>query len=106
MIPEAAKVAELLTQSDDYSWDEWHYSGKTPVDVPGLGKVSILETEGGMDEGTSASIVFRIEDSEDGDVGLFRKDGSYASHYGFDWDGDFFRVVAAEKTITVYDRVR
>lgn len=106
MIPEATKVAELLTQDDDYSWGEWHYSGKDQVDVEGLGKVSILEAEGGEGEGDSASIVFRIEDPEDGDVGLFRKDGSYASHYGFDWDGDFYRVVAAEKTITVYDRVR
>jgi len=42
-------------------------------------------------------MVIRIGDQ------LFRKEGYYASHYGYDWDGTFEEVEAKPKTITVYE---
>lgn len=55
---------------------------------------------GGRDQGSEAWVVFRVGDQ------LFRKQGYYASHYGFDWDGTFEEVVATPKTITVYEPKR
>lgn len=60
-------------------------------------EVSEVAQEGGMDEGSSIWFVVRIGDQ------LFRKDGYYASHYGTDWDGAFYEVKAAQKTVTVYE---
>lgn len=55
------------------------------------------ENYGGLDLGSEAWMVIRIGDQ------LFRKEGYYASHYGYDWDGTFEEVEAKPKTITVYE---
>lgn len=46
----------------------------------------LVETTGGEGKGDEASIVIKIGDQ------YFRKEGYYASHYGYDWDGDLEEV--------------
>lgn len=54
---------------------------------------------GGMDKGSYAMHVFKVGDQ------LFRKEGFYQSHYGYDWDGDLTEVEAYEKTVTDYREI-
>lgn len=80
---------------DVYGWDEMYDDGfivveGVPVDY------EVVHTTGGMDEGSHASVVFKIGDQ------YFRKEGFYASHYGTDWDGDFVEVVPASVQVVKY----
>ena len=61
---------------------------------------SIEDEYGGSGQGEEAWVVVRVGDQ------LFRQQGWYASHYGFEWDGDFEEVLATTKTITVYEPKR
>ena len=66
--------------------------------VPSLGAyVTVVESFGGMDKGTTRWIVYKVGNR------LFRKNGWYASHYGSEFDGDFSEVRAREKMVTVYE---
>jgi hypothetical protein len=56
----------------------------------------LIESFGGMDKGSYAAVVFEVGDR------LFRKEGFYQSHYGYDWDGDLCEVEAYERTVTDY----
>ncbi|WP_152346628.1 hypothetical protein [Brevibacterium sp. CFH 10365] len=81
--------------------NSWDYE---KIDVPFLlrgvpTEVSIAEQTGGMDEGSNASITFQIGSQ------YFRKDGYYASHYGYDWDGAFYEVRPKQVTITQFERI-
>lgn len=65
-------------------WD-WGYTKSLFLDGEETAIKWIAET-GGMDEGSNASVVFQIGNQ------MFKKEGYYASHYGYDWDGDLFEV--------------
>lgn len=71
------------------------------INVPGLGRVTVVEIFGGEGEGDRYYLVFRVE-AEDGTVRFFKMNGWYASHDGGHFDGPFEEVKAVEKTITVY----
>lgn len=58
--------------------------------------VKLVHETGGMDKGSSASMTFKIGDQ------FFTKEGYYASHYGYDWDGPFFESKPIKKVITEY----
>ena len=81
--------------------NSWDYE---KIDVPFLlrgvpTEVSIAEQTGGMDEGSNASITFQIGSQ------YFRKDGYYASHYGYKWDGAFYEVKPKTVTVTQFERI-
>lgn len=83
-------------------WDEW--DGADPQEVEGVGTVKQIERDGGEGQGDSAHIIFQVTDKS-GEVKLYKKDGSYASFDGFEWDGDFYEAHQVEKTIKVYEAV-
>lgn len=109
----AAQVETALTDGTaEYKhWksDEWEAGfrvdedGWTEVDgmritIDGEQYVlKVVNTTGGMDNGSHASVTFQVGEQ------YFRKEGYYASHYGYDWDGDFKEVRPVEKTVIVYE---
>lgn len=82
-----------------YSRDPWFWleesSGRTEY-VAGIGDVAI--TYGS--DGDGIYLIFKTGDR------YFKKDGWYASHDGTYWDGSFYEVEPAQKTITVYNPVK
>lgn len=77
--------------------DDWTDIGSFPIVLNGVEyKITQKDQTGGMDEGSAASVVFEIDGRH------FRKSGYYASHYGYDWDGDLEEVEPFEKTVTDY----
>lgn len=62
-------------------------------------ELKVVDETGGMDEGSHASVTIQIGDQ------FFRKDGYYASHYGYDWDGAFYEVAPRQVTVTRYERI-
>lgn len=58
--------------------------------------VKLVHETGGMDKGSNASMTFKIGDQ------FFTKEGYYASHYGYEWDGTFFESKPIERVITEY----
>ena len=101
-------VAEIEKILDAWveTHDSWNEVGERPYSapkdqvgefIPMLGQVVQVDSGGGTDQGSYAYVVLKIGDK------LYRKSGSYASHDGFYWDGDFREVVAKEKLITVYE---
>lgn len=61
-----------------------------------------VDSGGGEGEGSNAYVVVKVT-HPGGHVQHFRKNGYYASHYGYDWDGELYEVKPVEKTITVYE---
>lgn len=89
-----------LDDVDDL-WSEIHgESGETNYFVEGVGPIEGLDSGGGMDEGSNAYTVFKVGGT------YFRKSGYYASHYGYDWDGDFEEVEPFQKTVIDYRTIR
>lgn len=66
-------------------WSELEYSEFMVIDGEPV-DYEVVDTTGGMDAGSNASVTFKIGDQ------YFRKEGYYASHYGYDWDGPFMEV--------------
>ena len=96
-ISEKYKIPNQNTYSGfDYpnveGWGEMYDNGFIIVDGEPV-NYEVVDTTGGMDKGSHASVTFKIGDQ------YFRKEGFYASHYGTDWDGDFdeVRPVTVEK---------
>lgn len=90
---------EAVEDTDDL-WGELHYvKGASGYAIENIGEIEVLDSTGGMDEGSNASVTFALGNQ------YFRKNGYYASHYGYDWDGSFEEVVPAQKTITVYKSI-
>lgn len=80
--------------------DGWSEIGGQRVLVDGEWiEVEQVAAGGGMDQGSDAFVVFRFGTQ------LFKKDGYYASHYGYDWDGDFYEVEAYDKVVVDYRKV-
>lgn len=61
-----------------------------------------VDSGGGMDEGSNAYVVVKVT-HPDGTVQHFRKDGYYASHDGYYWDGDLYEVKPVDKVVTFYE---
>lgn len=85
-------------------WDEvlgWG-TGKGVLTIDGQEvPFEAVETDtGGEGHGEYVYVVFKVGDQ------TFKKEGSYFSHYGTDWDGPLFEVEAATKTITVWKKVK
>lgn len=99
---------ENYTNSDGgQGWYMWKWEADDAgEDVPEVGKVRMIKSFGGHEgAGEHTYLIFEITDAE-GVVKLYEKDGYYASFGGTEWDGDFYEVVSAEKTITVFERVK
>lgn len=78
-------------------WGEFVHEGG-PVVIDGvLLEAKVVHTTGGEDEGSYASSTFQIGDQ------YFRKSGYYASHYGYDWDGELEEVRPVQKVVTVFE---
>lgn len=84
---------------DDIDWSESSYawSEEDPYDT-GFGKLWVYSEEGGEGQGDYAEIIYTVDGRR-----FFRKQGSYYSYDGFDWDGPFREVFPKEKTITVFE---
>lgn len=91
---EVELAIEQLIESDDWYYGEDAYLTIKGEPVP----AKCVETTGGMDEGSSASATYQIGDQ------FFTKEGYYASHYGYDWDGSFYESTPTPVTTTVYKR--
>ena len=94
-IEQVKEIVEKLQEEEDFSWGELKYSDDLEY---GDVKLTTVDSHGGEGEGDSAWIVFRLNDSEQ----LFMKDGYYASHYGFDWDGDVYEVEKYQRVVDDY----
>lgn len=96
------KWEPLYDEDDKYGdggilQDGWLEISRKRITVDGeTYEVEVLEEGGGMDEGSSAYIIFKFGDQ------YFSKSGYYQSHYGYDWDGDFIEVEPYEMTVTDY----
>ncbi len=65
-----------------------------------VGDVEVVEVdEGGEGHGEDIHVVLRVVDTGQ----LFRKNGSYYSHYGETWDGRLYPVTAVERTVVFYE---
>lgn len=94
----AKQVEDAINAQEEIEGWDWGYENTLTTNGVVLDVEWVAET-GGMDEGSYASHVFKINDQ------LFKKEGYYASHYGYDWDGDLFEVESFTKTVTDYRRV-
>lgn len=79
---------------------DWHELGIDDVEF-GRFRVELVEEFGGEGQGDHVHMVFKFTLPEG--VEYWKKDGYYASHYGTEWDGDFYQVNPVVKTITVYE---
>lgn len=78
-------------------WDEAAHSSFNVVIDGELLEAAMVDQTGGMDEGSNASSTWKIGDQ------YFRKSGYYASHYGYDWDGELEEVHPVQKVVTVFE---
>lgn len=83
--------------SDEPNWHDLDISTTELVFEGETVEVKLVHETGGMDVGSNASMTFKIGDQ------FFTKQGYYASHYGYDWDGDFFESKPVERVITEYE---
>lgn len=82
-------------------WTALHSGMVATVDFADGSEADLLyvDSTGGEDRGTHASVVIAVGDQH------FIKEGYYASHYGFVWDGPFYEATPAEKTIVSFERI-
>lgn len=59
-------------------------------------EVVCVQWLGGMDEGSTANITIRVGDQ------FFTKEGWYQSHYGYEYDGDFYETQPRARTVIDY----
>jgi hypothetical protein len=77
-------------------WNEFNGRATEVVFEGETVDVKLVHETGGMDKGSNASMTFKIGDQ------FFTKEGYYASHYGYEWDGPFFESKPVERVITEY----
>jgi len=93
------QIEEAVGETDG-GWGEIKYEDKGTLVIDGVTVPFVTADEfGGEGHGDEAWVVIKVGNQ------LFRKEGYYASHYGYDWDGDVQEVKPVEKTITVYESV-
>lgn len=89
-----------------YQWSELADCEHEPVAVEGAGSVEVVHGEtGGEGAAEHCEMVFKVT-AGDGTVRFFKKEGWYQSFNGTEWDGDFFEVEPALRTITVYNAIK
>ena len=78
--------------------DEMDYRDGTDgtVEVPGFGKLELVENFGGEGMGDQMWVVFKVGDR------MFRMNGYYDSWNGGEWDGSLEEVEAREVKVTQY----
>lgn len=82
------------------SWQEIKYADGVPCDVPGLGRLNLVEEYGGEGQGEEYWVVFSLTE---GNLNrYFRKPGWYQSYDGGELDGDLTEVNPVAKVITVW----
>lgn len=99
------KVEEALTNGElQAMWDEtlgrFYETKNVPMIVAINGveyPVKSVQQIGGMDEGSYAAVIVEVAGR------TFRKQGSYYSHDGYYWDGDFSEVTLKTKIVSVYE---
>jgi hypothetical protein len=90
----------------DNGWSEFTNSQGDVFDVPGVGKVTVVEQVGGYeDAGSYMHLIFQVTDPS-GKVSYYRKSGTYDSWDASVWDGPFVEVTATTKTVTTFEVVR
>jgi hypothetical protein len=73
------------------------------VTLDGIGTLVGIEDHGGGEgDGEARWIIFKVTDAEGGER-VFRKNGSYYSHYGTEWDGRLEEVHPVDKLVTVWE---
>lgn len=106
-----AEVEELIlgvVTPEEYELDHWGAWDEVGYDnpfyiVPELGRVEVINHEGGGEGATDLEIVWRITSLEDGSTRLFIKTGCWVSHDGAYWDGDFRETTQKQKVVTYYE---
>jgi hypothetical protein len=98
-------------ESGESGWYFWKYEvdHEAGVDVPGLGKVRIVEEVGGGEgSGEEMYLIFSVlpEGGYAWQRRYFQKNGYYASFDGANWDGAFVEVKPVKRTVTVFEEVR
>jgi len=85
------------TPANGSGWDEINGEDFNVVIDGVLHEAINVGTTGGMDEGSNATSTWQIG------MQYFRKSGYYASHYGYDWDGELEEVRPVKKVVTVFE---
>jgi hypothetical protein len=90
----------------DNGWSEFMSSQGEVFEIPGLGKVTVVDRVGGYeDAGSYMHLVFKVIDFS-GKESYYRKSGTYDSWDASVWDGPFVEVTATTKTVTTFEVVR
>jgi hypothetical protein len=87
--------------TDLLDWSELAYDlGKPqPITIAGIQtEIQCVEQLGGMDKGTNANVTFKVGNQ------YFTKEGWYQSHYGHEYDGDFYEAEPVEKVVVEYQK--
>lgn len=92
-------------------WELEHYNSGTKsyenesFTLDGIGTAVFVEVHGGGEgDGETHWAVVKVTDAE-GNVRYFRKPGWYASYDGAYLDGDTEEVRAAERVVTVWEKI-
>lgn len=93
---------EYAEPEDLLDWSELAYdlrSSKDSISLRGEPvEITCVQQLGGMDKGTNANVTFKVGDQ------FFTKEGWYQSHYGYEYDGDFYESFPTEKITYTYRR--
>jgi len=86
------------TETAEFSWSEVGEHDR--YESTAVGDIEVVEVdEGGEGHGEDIHVVIRVVETGQ----LFRKNGSYYSHYGEEWDGRLYPVNAVERTVVFYE---
>ena len=101
-IKQFLEINEYSSLEDLLDWSELGYELKNSIEqliVDGEPTtVTCVQQLGGMDKGTTADVTFKVGDQ------FFTKEGWYQSHYGYEYDGDFYESFPTEVVTYKYDR--
>lgn len=85
------------------SWHAWEELEGTPLFLPGLGRVEVIESDTGGEGATDMQMVFQVTSLIDGFQRLFAIEGYWLSHDGGYWEGPFHKVDRKTKVVTYYE---
>ncbi|WP_040828953.1 hypothetical protein [Nocardia jiangxiensis] len=95
-------IKSLADEYGEAGWGSWYTVGEERS-AP-FRYVKLVESVGGMDEGSHRHLVFEVEFS-DYRVRYYKKSGYYSSYDGTSWDGDLHEVKPVKQNITRYEEV-